>query len=456
MSQTAELVSERQCREALDAAIGAARGSGVAEVEVLIGAEREALTRFANNTIHQNVEAIEHHVSVRVITDQRTARATTSSFDQGAIARATTQAIALARASAPDPGLCPLLEPSEAGTPPAVNRFDEATAAATPHSRAEAVQRAIDAVRSAGQTAAGIYSNGESFEAILNSAGVAAFHRQTSAVFSITALAEDSSGWAKVSSTSSKDVDAEFLARQAADKARRSRHPREIPPGRYTVILSPAAVLDLAGQIFADFSATAIADDRSFLSGRMGEALFGENISITDDVTHPLQSGPAFDGEGAARSRLSLVERGVAKEVAYGRTAARREGRTATGHGFPQPSDAGEMPVNIVIAGGGTSFEDMIASTRRGIFVTRLWYIREVDPYEKIMTGMTRDGTFWVENGEMQYGIRNLRFNQSVVELLRNVDALSPAVRASGEESFDMVVPAMRANEFEFSEVTRY
>jgi PmbA protein len=456
MSRSAALVSEPQCREALDAAVRAARASGVAQVEVLIGAEREALTRFANNMIHQNVEAVEHSISVRVIVDQRTARATTTSFDEDSIARATTQAIALARASAPDPDLCPLLDPAEAGTPPALNRFDEATAAATPHYRAEAVLRAIHAVKGAGHTAAGIFSNNETFEAILNSAGVEAFHRQTSAVFSITAVAEDSSGWAKASSVAWNGIDPESLARQAADKASRSRHPREILPGRYTVILSPAAVLDLAGQIFADFSATAIADDRSFLSGRLGQALFGENISIADDVTHPLQAGPAFDGEGMARSRLRLVERGVAKEVAYGRSAARREGRTPTGHGFPQPSETGEMPVNIVIAGGGTSVEDMIASTRRGIFVTRLWYIREVDPYEKIMTGMTRDGTFWVEDGEIQYGIRNLRFNQSVLEMLRNVDALSPAVRASGEESFDMVVPAMRANEFEFSEVTRY
>ncbi len=456
MSRSAALVSEPQCREALDAAVRAARESNVVQVEVLIGAEREALTRFANNTVHQNVEAVEHSISVRVIVDQRTARATTTSFAEDSIARATTQAIALARASAPDPDLCPLLDPSEAGTPPALSRFDEATAAATPHYRAEAVLRAIHEVKGAGQTAAGIYSTAESFEAVLNSAGVEAFHRQTSAIFSITAIAEDSSGWAKASSVAASTIDPETLARQAAEKARRSRHPHEIPPGRYTVILAPAAVLDLAGQIFADFSATAIADDRSFLSDRLGQPLFGENISISDDVTHPLQAGPAFDGEGVARSRLSLVERGVPKQVAYGRTAARREGRASTGHGFPLPSETGEMPVNIVIAGGDTSLEDMIASTRRGIFVTRLWYIREVDPYEKIMTGMTRDGTFWVENGEIQYGIRNFRFNQSVVELLRNVDALSPAVRASGEESFDMVVPAMRANEFEFSEVTRY
>ncbi len=456
MSHTGALVSEEQCREALHVAERAARASGVAHVEVLVSAERDALTRFANNTIHQNVEALEHSISVRAIVDQRTARATTTSFAAEAVARATERAVALARASAPDPGLCPLLDPVEAGTATKLNRFDEATAVATALHRAEAVVRAVHVVKSAGQTAAGIYSTGETFEAVLNSAGIEAFHRQTSSAFSITAMDEDSSGWAKASTVASSAMDPETLARQASHKARNSRTPREAPPGRYTVILEPAAVLDLVGQIFADFSATSIADNRSFLTGRLGEPLFGANISIEDDVAHPLQAGAPFDGEGVARTRLGLVQAGVPKEVACGRNAARRAGRASTGHGFPLPSETGEMPVNVVIAGGETPLAEMIASTRRGILVTRLWYIREVDPYEKIMTGMTRDGAFWIEDGDLQYGIRNLRFNQSVIEMLRNVDVLSPSVRASGEEAFDMVAPAMRVNGFQFSEVTRY
>src|SRR5207249_1653075 len=189
--------------------------------------------------------------------------------------------------------------------------------------------------------------------------------------------------------------------------------------------------------------ATAVHDERSFLTGRVHEKLFGDNIRILDDVYHPSQSGAPFDGEGVPRKRLTLVEDGVVREVASSRQAAHRAGVEPTGHGFPLPNELGEAPMNIVIGGGESTIERMIASTGRGLLVTRLWYIREVDPYQKIMTGMTRDGTFAIENGQVTGGVRNFRFNQSLIELLSNVEALSQSQRASGEEAFDMVVPAM-------------
>jgi PmbA protein len=222
------------------------------------------------------------------------------------------------------------------------------------------------------------------------------------------------------------------------------------------VILEPAAVLDLVGQMFGDFSATAIRDGRSFLNDRIGEKLFGENITIHDDAWHPLQAGAPFDGEGVPRKRLALVDRGVVREIAYCRQAAALAGAAPTGHGFPLPNEYGEAPANIVISGGDTSVERMVASTERGILVTRLWYIREVDPYEKIFTGMTRDGTFLVEGGRIAAGVRNFRFNQGLMEMLSNVEALAAPVRASGEETFDMVAPAMKVREFNFTEVTRF
>ena len=222
------------------------------------------------------------------------------------------------------------------------------------------------------------------------------------------------------------------------------------------MVLEPAAVLDLAGQMFGDFSATAIRDGRSFLKDRMGSTLFGENITIHDDACHPLQSGAPFDGEGVPREKLALVVNGAVREIAYSRQAAALAKAKPTGHGFPMPNEYGEAPANIVIEGGETPLEKMIASTPRGILVTRVWYIREVDPYEKIMTGMTRDGTFLIEDGRVVCGIRNFRFNQALPELLKSVEALSPAVRASGEEAFDMVAPAMKAHGFNFTEVTRF
>src|SRR5207302_4327435 len=154
--------------------------------------------------------------------------------------------------------------------------------------------------------------------------------------------------------------------------------------------------------------------------------------------------------------RLTLVEGGVVKEIAYSRAAAALAGVAPTGHGFALPNELGEAPMNLVIAGDSSTVEEMVAATERGILVTRLWYIREVDPYQKIFTGMTRDGTFLVEGGRVVAGVRNFRFNVGLMEMLSNVEALSPAVRASGEETFDMVVPAMKVNGFNFKEVTRF
>jgi predicted Zn-dependent protease len=430
-----------------------ARAAGIRDVETLIGSRSEALTRFANNTIHQNVADRGRWASVRVQIDRKTARATTNRFDEASLQRAVEASIALTKAVEPDPQVLPMFEAAPI-TP--VTRHFESTANATPEHRASAVTEAIRTVEAEGQTAAGIYSTEEEIEAMFNSHGLSAYHTETMSRFSITAMAGDSSGWAKASATELSQMSPLQLAKSAATKSRLSKSPRELPADKYTVILEPAAVLDLVGQIFGDFSATAIADQRSFLTDRIGQQLFGKNITIFDDVYHPMQAGSSFDGEGVPRERLVLVEEGVPRQVAYSRASAKQAGVEPTGHGFPLPNEAGEMPVNIVIAGGNTSLEDMIASTDRGILVTRLWYIREVDPYEKIMTGMTRDGTFLIENGELVCGVRNFRFNESVIELLNHVEALSPSVRASGEEAFDMVVPAMKVSDFNFTEVTRF
>ncbi|MFN3325554.1 MAG: TldD/PmbA family protein [Bryobacteraceae bacterium] len=448
-----ELMTMRRCRELFEAAVHAARAAGVADVEVLVGVRASALTRFANNTIHQNVSDATRYVSVRPLIGKRTARASTNRIDRDGIRSVVQEAIAIARASEPDPDLLPLAEPAPIAS---VSRFFASTAALSPEDRARGVLEAIRAVESERQTAAGIYSTGQTVDAVLNTNGVEAYHLDSLSQFSITAMAEDSSGWAKASAPDHNAFQPVELARSASRKAALSREPRELPPGRYTVVLEPAAVLDLVGQIFADFSGTALADQKSFLNNRMGQQLFGTNIHIADDVYHPLQTGAPFDGEGVPRRRLALVEAGVPREVARCRLNAAKVNDQPTGHGFPLPNEQGEAPVNIVIAGGDTPLEKLIASTGRGILVTRLWYIREVDPFEKIMTGMTRDGTFLIEGGEPVCGLRNFRFNQGIIELLRNVEALSPCVRSTGEEAMDMVAPAMKVHDFHFSEVTRF
>ena len=385
--------------------------------------------------------------------DRRVKTWTTNRFDEQSIRAVVERAFEITRLQAPDPDLLPLADPAPVQE---LDRFHAATAATTPRERAAAVAEAIGIVESAGQVAAGIFATGHSVEAALNSRGLFDYHNESQAQFSITAMADDSSGWAKASAPDCDAVNPLGLARRACLKAAAARNPRELAPGRCTVILEPSAVGDLVGQMFADFSATAVRDQRSFLTGRTGQKLFGDGVRILDDVFHPLQSGPPFDGEGVPRTRLVLVENGVLGELPYSRQAAHRDGVQPTGHGFPLPNEEGEAPLNIVIEGGTERIEDLIAATERGVLVTRLWYIREVDPYKKIMTGMTRDGTFLVEGGRIVCGLRNMRFNESLIDLLNHVDAMSPAARTCGEESFPMVAPAMKVRDFHFTEVTRF
>jgi PmbA protein len=453
------------------------RLSSADEVEAIFSGSRFALTRFANNMIHQNVEEENSTVSIRTNFGGRSARATANQFDDESLRRAAEASESLAKVQAPDPDLLPMPTAEEAD--PEVQariicpaRFFDQTAAITPIDRAEAVKRIVSVADRHRLTTAGIYSISDAREGIFNSRGLAKWHQQTSAEISITMLREDSSGWQKSNSPDVSGLDAARLAEIAAQKAADSAHPQDLAPGKYTVILEPAAVLDIVGFMFWDFSGMAILDQRSFLNDRIGSRLFGENINIIDDVAHPLQSGSPFDGEGMQRQRVQLVENGIVNQLVYARATAKKMKNSEfaskvgpirpTGHGFPLPNEVGEAPMNIVFApaensrDGTQSIEQMIASTERGVYVTRLWYIREVDPYEKILTGMTRDGTFLVEKGKIQAGIRNFRFNQSLISMLSNVEAMSVPVRASGEESFDMVVPAMKVNEFNFTEVTKF
>jgi len=423
------------------------------ETEVHVDEVADALTRFANNGIHQNVFEHVVTVSVRTAAGGRTARATTNRLDQDSLRAAIEVSLSLAHNLPRDPKLLPMPGKQRYRK---VNRFIKATAAVTPEDRARAVRLACDLAAKKGQVAAGIFSSGISQAAVGNSRGLFATYSETHSQFSITMQEDPAASWAKADSANVREFHPQKLAERASEKAHLAVKTQELAPGRYTVILEPAAVLDLVGFFFYDFAATAVQDKRSCLNDRMGKQLFGKNISIVDDVFHPLQKGAPFDGEGIPRQRVLVVDRGVPINLVYSRASAKAARRKPTGHGFALPNEYGEAPMNLVFSGGESTVEKMVASTDRGLLVTRLWYIREVDPYEKVMTGMTRDGLFLVENGRVTSAVKNFRFNQSLIEMLRNVELMSPAVRATGEESFEMVVPAMKVREFHFSEVTKF
>src|SRR5579872_2157237 len=302
--------------------------SSADEVEVLFSGGRFALTRFANNLIHQNVADENHVVSVRSVFGGRTARAFTNKFDEESLRQVVRSAESLAKVQHPDADLLPMPDASSAGGAPATqvvpSRHFQQTADITPELRAEGVKKIVGVAQTHKLTTAGVFSSAESVEGIFNSRGLSRWHTQTSAEISITMLEADSSGWQKANSPDVGNLDPLALAEVSAQKALDSARPREIPAGKYTVILEPAAVLDIVGFMFWDYSGMAILDQRSFLTGRIGTKLFGENITIWDDVTHPLQTGSPFDGEGVRRQTLPLVENGVVRRVVYARATSER------------------------------------------------------------------------------------------------------------------------------------
>ncbi len=448
-----QLRPERELRAITSQIFRIAKSLGLPEVEVHVDEVIDALTRFANNAIHQHVAEHGLSVSLRVVVDGRTARVTTNRIEEDALRSTLESAASLAASQPKDPGLLPI--PGKQKYRP-VRRFSAPTASLSAEIRARAVKTACALAENKGQVAAGIFSRGQSQTVLANSQGLFASYRQTQAEFSVTMQQGSATSWAKANAADYRVFDPQQLARKASERAERAINPVELATGRYTVILEPAAVLDLIGFLYYDFAATAVRDQRSCFSERLGLPLMGKNITISDDVYHPEQLGAPFDGEGIPRQRIVLVEQGVPRNLVYSRRSAKKAHKTPTGHGFALPNEYGEAPMNLVVEGGKTSLPEMIAGTDRGLLVTRLWYIREVEPYEKIMTGMTRDGLFLVEKGQVTRPVRNFRFNQSILQMLRNVEALGPSHRATAEESFEMVVPPMKIREFHFSEVTKF
>src|SRR5882724_963594 len=367
-AKAAELFPERELRRIVATVLRLAKSTAAEETEVHVDEVAGALTRFANNAIHQNVAEQGLTVSIRTVADGRTARATTNRIDEDSLRAAIEASFSLAHSQPKDPRLLPMPAKQRYRS---VNRFVKPTAALSAEERARAVRRACDLAVKKGQVAAGIYSNGQSQSALANSRGLFASYRETHSEFSITVQEGSAASWAKANSADFRVFDTQKLAALASEKSHLAVNARELAPGRYTVILEPAAVLDLVGFLFYDFAATALADKRSCLNDRMGKQLFGQNISITDDVYHPLQLGAPFDGEGLPRQRVVLVDCGIPKNLVYSRAAAKAAGKKPTGHGFALPNEYGEAPMNLVFGGGDSSIEKMVASTERGLLVTR-------------------------------------------------------------------------------------
>jgi PmbA protein len=448
-------MTRAEAKSLLDRVIEAAPGR---EVEVIVGGGRSGLTRFANNEVTQNVSERRYAVSVRTLVGKRSGRASGNDLTPSGIKRLVNASFESARLQPENPELPPLPGPQEYRS---VDAHDPDTAGFGPEERARGVAQAIERCRAAGLQAAGIFETGEgsigdygeiSPLAIANSRGLFAYHNDTSAAFRVSALDGAASGWAGKEGHRARDLDGAALAERACSKATRSRDPVAWEPGRYTVVLEPAAVADLLTDMsWISLGALPVQEGRSFLSGRIGERVLGENVTLRDDPYHPLHGGCPFDGEGMPTVATTIVDRGVAVSPVYDLQTAAREGRESTGHGLPAPNTFGPLASHLVLEGGDGTVERLISGVEKGLLVTRVWYTNVVDPKTATLTGMTRDGLFAIEGGKVTRALRNFRFNQSVVEMLRHVEDASEAELAAG-----VVCPALRVGSFHMSSVTEF
>jgi predicted Zn-dependent protease len=423
---------------------------------VTLDARHESLTRFANNAIHQNVTSAQRVLTVRAMSGARVGLASTNRVDSSGLRQVADRALALARLSPEDPEAPPPAGPAEIAPLPG---FSEATARCTPEARADAVAPVVRAASARGLNAAGALSTTGTALAIADSKGLFAYHPDTYSQFTCTVRSEDSSGWCDRHRRDWRQLDVERLGDVAIRKAELSRAPRDVAPGRYTVVLESSAVAELVAFLASlGLGAQSEQEGRSFLSGRLGQKVTGDWVELVDDARDPRSMGKPFDYEGTPRRRIPLIQGGVARNVVHDRRTARKAGVESTGHACAPPAVEGPIPYDLVLAGGDRSLDELIAATERGILVTRFWYCRVVDARHTLITGMTRDGTFLIENGRLAHGLKNLRFNESVLGVLERAQGIG---RDAEPTVFDyslncVVVPPLLVRDFQFTGATQF
>lgn len=421
--------------------------------EAMILSDHRALTRFTHEFVHQNVDIENVTIRVRAIVDGRSGVASTSAAGDAAIDAVVQRAAEIA-AFAPRPDDVPVLahEAAHAAAPAA---YVDATAAATAEQRANVAAAIFEQATSNGCWCSGYVTTAEAGVTIATTAGAHASFDGTEAGANVKMTAGDSTGFAEYYAPDARGLDGAALGSRAAQKARASADPVAVEPGDWTVILEPAAFGELVAFLGSHFSAQSYDEGSSFLSGRLDERVMGAGVTIRDDYAHPLHPDAPFDYEGNAKQRVTLIDDGVARTVLTDSAWSRKLGRPNTGHGLPAPNAQGPYPLDLVVDPGTAALDELIAGTKRGLLVTRLWYVRIVDQRRTILTGMTRDGTFLIEDGKIARGVRNLRFNQSLVDAL-NSCTLSNDQHRTGGYSYSLVAPAVKFDRFTFASTTDY
>lgn len=422
------------------------------QTEVLYLGTESALTRFANNHIHQNVAESDGELRVRAVVGKKIGIASTNRLDDASLRRVTEQALEIARIQPENPEFHSLPEPQS--IIPALG-YNERTAQFTPEERAQRVGIIVKLANERALEAAGAFSTGTNYLAVANSLGIFAYEPRTECECHIVIMADErGSGYSQRIATDASTLDFEAMAREAVEKAQRSRNPIDIEPGEYEVVLDAYAVADMLQNLaFMGLTATAVQEERSFMNGQFGKQLLDPRVTIYDDGHDPAGLPQSFDYEGFPKQRVVMIDHGVANAVVYDSFTAAREGKPNTGHALPAPNSYGPLPTHTMLEAGDASVEEMISGVERGIYVTRFHYTNVLHPVKTLFTGMTRDGTFLIEHGELTRPIKNLRFTQSILDVLHDVKAIGRE-RIQCSEYITVVAPAIHAARFNFTGIT--
>lgn len=438
------MLDEAQLSDAMQRALSY---SAADQTEVVVQGEEQALTRYANNIIHQNVASEDATLTMRAVFGQQTGVATTNRFDDDALRAVVARAAEIARQQPPDPDFNSL--PGPQPLPPAPD-YDEATRQASPTMRAAMVKTVIDRAKSDSLNCAGAFSTVYRWLGVANSLGVYASYGSTRAHLTTTQIGPISTGYWEATAAAVDDIDAVALADRPARTAASAQPPAALEPGEYDVVLSPLAVSELI-EIFSytGLGALDVQEGTSFMAGHFGEKLVSDLITLYDDGLAAGGLPTPFDYEGQPKQRARFFERGVAHEVVYDSLRAAKEGRQTTGHAMPPPSE-GPLPGNVFLAPGDASEEQMIAATRRGIYVTRFWYNRVAHQTKTIITGMTRDGAYLIEDGKISTAIKNMRYTESILRALSKVQMVGSQPLLFGRW-LTVSVPALKIAAFTFT-----
>jgi PmbA protein len=458
-AEIARKVSAREPESALALAeevLERALRIGATEAEVLVMAGDSALTRFANSEIHQNVVERSLTVNLRHVVGRRIAVVSTGRVDTEGLRSLVHRAAAITRSCEELEDWAGLPAPADGAPRQAVNAWSEGTAEATPELRADGVRAVIAAADARAVTAYGSFSTDAEAVAIANSAGIRSAERRTSSQLLTVHMSPDGgTGYAEGVSMDATTIDAAAIGREAAEKARAGDRAMTIEAGDYPVVLEEYAVVDITDMLgYLGFSALAVQEGRSFVEP--GRRIGSELVTIVDDGADPNGLPMSFDYEGVGKQRVRMVDAGICRDVVYDAQTAARAGRSSTGHGLPAPNPWGPFPLNAVMSAGSTPRADLIRGLDRGLLVTRFHYTNVVHPKLAIVTGMTRDGTFLVERGEVVGPVRNLRFTQSYLDALAGVSAVSSDRRTVKGFLGAAVVPALRIDSWSFTGVTEF